>query len=149
MSNDNVPETGPANEHAIQSEAADNVVSLPLEEETAHSHPIAQFVHDHPLITIAGGLAIGAAAAALIPRKNREKVTRTASHWKGAAGAAAMALIQQALEKAEETSDIVKQRAGNVGTHLEAMGEKTSAKAGQAGERIVETASQIRKLIQR
>ena len=125
----------------------DDAAPQPTDEESQKGHPIAQFVHDHPLITIAGGLAVGAAAASLIPRRNREKVTRTANNWKGAAGAAAMALIQQALEKAEETSDIVKQRAGNVGPHPEAMGEKTSARAGQASERIVETASQIRKLI--
>ncbi len=142
-----------SDENAVDTEleggTIDSADSQPVDDESEKGHPIAQFVHDHPLITIAGGLAVGAAAAALIPRKNREKVTRAASHWKEAAGAAAVALIQQALEKAEETGDIVKRQAGNVGAHLETIGEKTSAKAGQAGERIVETASQIRKLIQR
>lgn len=77
----------------------------PEAEEAQEQHPIARFVHEHPGMTIAGGIAIGVLAAALLPKRNREFVTEKSSALADAVSAAGLMLYREALDRAETASD--------------------------------------------
>lgn len=102
--------------------AGSNVVALPGPARGRPDRKLANFVHDHPVMCIAGGLAAGALAAALIPSRNRKFIARRASVWSEAVTAAGAAIAQQALDQLNSASSGLRDQAGSLAT-----------KAGDAG----------------
>jgi hypothetical protein len=100
-----------------------NVVLLPQASgpESARTWTIA-FVREHPVLVIAGGLAAGAVAAALIPRRNRQYVTRQSSLLAEAIAAAGTAIAQQALANLNNASTTVQDRAQVLAARAEEAG---------------------------
>ena len=117
-----------------------NVIVLPSPPEESVPRKVTGFVQEHPVLTIAGGLAVGALVAALVPRKNRAFIAKRSSMLAEAVSAASIALAQQALEKAHEASsdvrrqaDMLAERAGDLGhatvDRMERIGETAMGKA--------------------
>jgi len=88
---------------------------LAAEETEAKERPIARFVHEHPAMVIAGGLAIGALAAALIPRRNREFVAEKSSGLADAVSAAGLMLFREAMDRADAAGEGIRGIAGRLG----------------------------------
>jgi hypothetical protein len=89
--------------------------TIPGAGEDRNRHPIARFVEEHPALTIAGGLALGALAAALLPRRNRALVAEKSSELAEAIGAASLMLYQQALDRAESAGEGIRDIAERFG----------------------------------
>jgi len=94
-------------------EQDESTVQLPTPIRHQSDRPALQFVKDHPVLTVAGGIVAGALAAALIPRRNREYVTRRSSVLANAVTTAGMALATQALEMADAAKTDARHRAGS------------------------------------
>jgi len=84
---------------------------------TADQQPIhqqaAQFARQHPVITVAGGLAIGALAAALIPDRNRKYIARQSSQLAEAITATGAAIAQQAASQASSAGSTLRDQAAS------------------------------------
>ena len=78
------------------------------------NRPIARFVHDHPGMTIAGGIALGVLAAALIPRRNRKFVAEKSSALADAVSSTGLMLYREALERAEKAGTSLHDMAGRL-----------------------------------
>jgi len=140
---------------ADAAEAKDSAAQLPARDQ---SDPVARagsFVREHPVLVIAGGLAIGALAAALLPKGNRSRVLRGAVTLAAAASAAGVLLGKQARDKAEAAGQGIRERGGVAARGLERLGEvasdrihvalETAGNAGsRAGRRIADTAGEVR-----
>jgi hypothetical protein len=85
------------------------------EETEGQERPIARFVHEHPAMVIAGGLAIGALAAALIPRRNREFVAEKSSALADAVSAAGLMLYREAMDRADAAGEGIRGIAERLG----------------------------------
>lgn len=147
-----------------------NVVKLPAPQDEPVLNKVTSFAREHPMMTVAGGLAIGAVAAALIPRRNRKIIAGRTSVWSDAVAAAATALAQQAVSHATSAGDAVREsagslahRAGEIGTaareRMETIGDKSLARAqslvgradleGLLTDTIAAKAGQIRRKLRR
>jgi outer membrane lipoprotein SlyB len=102
------------------SESAVETAVVPAEPEE-QEHPVTQFVKDHPVLTIAGGLAIGVVAAALFPKGNRRFVAEKTSALAGALSAASVALYREAAERAEAAGESVRDMAGSASRNVRDM----------------------------
>lgn len=90
------------------------------------------FVREHPVLFIAGGLAAGAVAAALIPRRNRRYVARQGSLLAEAIAAAGAAIAQQALTTLDSASTTVRDRAQVIASRAEEASETVLGKSDRA-----------------
>lgn len=112
---------------------SDNVVDLNTREAQAAEQPagrtITEFVREHPVLVVAGGLAAGLLAGALLHGGTRRRLLRGGAALAEAAAAGGMALTRQALELAESTRSDLRQRG-------EAISERAERFGGAASERI-------------
>lgn len=122
-----------------------NVVTLPSApaDANAEERPVTRFVRQHPIAVIAGGLVVGLAAAALIPKNNRKRVTRAASNWADIAGTASMAVARQALEKAEAASQEVRNQANILATRAGQAGDDAMRRVGKVGDAASQAANRV------
>ncbi len=118
-------------------------VALPAQVENDQRRPISKFVHEHPVMTIAGGIAIGIAAAALIPKSNRQKVVGKASKWSGIVSTAALAMAREALERADSAREDLRRQADSIGGNVTALSGRAADRATQTGQTIVRKVSDI------
>ncbi len=82
-----------------------NVVPLPHKDASLSPQGRAlAFTREHPVMTIAGALAVGAVAAALIPQRNRRYVARQSSMLADAIAAAGATIAHQALASLDTAS---------------------------------------------
>ena len=134
-------ETGDTSDQAT---AQTNVVVLPnkAEEQPVH-RKAAEFVREHPVATVAGGLALGAIAAAFIPRRNRRYVARQGSLIADAIAAASAAVAQNALSSLDTASSGVKRGAHSLASRAEHAGEVVADKAGGAAHAAYERAQAL------
>ena len=129
------------------------VVLTPADEVLPPHRKAAAFVREHPVLTIAGGLAVGAVAAALIPRRNRAYVAKQSSLIADAIAAASASVAQQALGSLETASSGVRRGAHAVASRAEHAGEAVVGRAQALlgrkpvpptlGERIAARAGEI------
>lgn len=147
---DTTPETGETVETA----------NLPVPVDQAPAAGARGFVRDHPGLVIAGGLVVGALAAALLPRRNRERVSRGASHIAEAAAAAGLAIGRQMLDRAESASGELRRHGSDIAGKVEDIGGAARAQAGRiiapaekaatgAAQRIVDLALDIQSRIRK
>ena len=112
------------------------------------------------MLVVAGGLAVGALAAALIPRRNRERVSRGANHLAEVATAAGIALGKHLLDRAETASDELRRHGGQIAGKVEELGGAARDLAGRilapaekaasgTARRIVDLASEIHAKVRR
>ena len=118
----------------IASSEADLAITTPAPADIDAEAPstarrAAVFVGDHPGFVIAGGLAIGLVAGALIPRSKRQQVTGRAAALAAAASELGLAFGQQALERANEAGKEGRARLHDIGGTL---GEKASEARSRA-----------------
>lgn len=143
----------PDSAYAVETE--DKVVQLSPAEAKDPVARAGDFVREHPVLVIAGGLAIGALAAALLPKGNRTRVLRRAVTLAEAASAASVLLGKQALDKAEAAGHGIRERSGVAARGLERLGEAASDRiqvalesagnaGSKAGKRIADTAGEVR-----
>lgn len=147
--------------NAIETAENEGMVVTPSEGEPAD--PLARaghFVREHPVLVVAGGLAIGALAAALLPKGNRSRVLRRAVTLAEAASAASVLFGKQAWNKAEVAGQGIRERGGVAARGLERLGEAASdrlhdalesagAAGSKAGKRIADTAGEVRARLRR
>lgn len=82
------------------------VVALPaVKAQPRPSDKVIAFVKKHPAITVAGGIALGVAVSALIPRKGSRRLLGKAVELAEAAGAASLLFGRQAADKAHDAGD--------------------------------------------
>ena len=105
-----------------------NVVKLPAAPEKDQNE-VVKFVKEHPVITIAGGLALGALAAALIPGRNRRYIARRSSAIADTITAASMSLASQAMSKAELAGAEISDTASKMASRANRIGHN-------AGDRV-------------
>jgi ElaB/YqjD/DUF883 family membrane-anchored ribosome-binding protein len=121
-----------------------NVVPLPQKEQPVSAREQAlAFVREHPVATIAGGLAVGAVAAALIPRRNRRYVARQGSLIADAIAAASASIAHQALSSIDTASTGVRRGAHAVATRAERAGDVVADKASGAAHAAYDRAQAL------
>ena len=130
----NNPETPPAG-------TQNNVVPLQQQPEELPAHrKVTNFVQEHPIATIAGGLAIGVLAAALIPRRNRRYVADKTSAWAGAVSAASAAIAQQAISQIEAASSGARSQAHSLSDRAQRAGHAALDRAEKVGHSSLDRA---------
>ena len=101
-----------------------NVVTLPERTDENSGKSVVDFVREHPGMVVAGGVALGLIAGALLaPRGSGRKLARRAMSLAEVAGTASVALGRQARDRAEDAGD-----------DLRRQGEALAAKAGKLAE---------------
>lgn len=103
---------------------------------------VASVVRDHPFLVIAGGIAVGALIAALLPKRSTgttARLSRGARHLAEIAGTAGLALGREVLEKGEHARETgrdlgrqAKNRAGQAGSQIKRQGEAALDRAEDA-----------------
>jgi hypothetical protein len=154
------PQTGTAPKTTAK---GTNVVTLPAK--TAKQRPsdkVVAFVKRHPVITVAGGIAVGVAVSALLPRRTSRKLLAKAVDLAEVAGATGAVFGKQAadtahdvgisarkqgsvlVDKAEKVGDIAVSNFEKYGlaavTAAGALGRATAKKATRFGDVAADTA---------
>lgn len=99
-----------------------NVVTLPKRGQDA-ARSVTNFAREHPGAIVAGGVALGLIAGAVLSRGTGRKIVRHALTLAEVAGTASLALGKQAMDKAEDA-----------GGELRRQGEAIAGKAGKLAE---------------
>lgn len=121
-----------------------NVVALPARPEKARpSDKVVAFVKEHPVLTVAGGIAVGLAVSALLPRKGSRKLAKRAFGLAEVAGSAALTLGRNFTEKAEEAGSKAGKRAGILSHQAEKFGESAADKVSHLGHAAMEQAGRF------
>lgn len=121
-----------------------NVVPLPprIEPERPSDRAIA-FVKEHPMLVVAGGLAIGLAVSALLPRGFGRKAAGRAMRLAEAGMGTAALLGKQAADKAEDVGSDARKRASVLATQAEKLSDKALVKAEKLGIAALGTAGTL------
>lgn len=112
----------------------------PLQEAGAAAKAIA-FVKKHPVMTVAGGIAIGVAVSALLPRKASRKALGRAFDLAKATGAATLLAGHEVAGKAEKLGYSAKRQAGIAAERAEEYGEKAADRVTALGLAALAAAS--------
>ncbi|MDE8653629.1 hypothetical protein [Novosphingobium album (ex Liu et al. 2023)] len=120
-----------------------NVVALPVRPEPRPSDKVVAFVKQHPVLTIAGGLAVGAAAAALLNRRGTRKLAVRAFELAELAGTAALMLGRESWDKAETAGSGARRQAGIIAGQAEKLGEAAAHRAERLGASAWEKAGAL------
>lgn len=112
--------------------------------------PVTDFIRDHPGAVIAGGVALGLIAGALLSRGSGRKLARHALTLAEVAGTAGLALSRQAMERAEEAGDelrsqgnAIADKAGQLAQPAEAAIEEVVDTATEAAQRLLRKAVEL------
>jgi hypothetical protein len=116
---------------------SDNVVSLPSRLRDDPQAAVSDFVRDHPLLVIAGGVAVGMIVSSLLPKGAARKIAGRAVSLAEIAGAASVALGKDAWDKAETAGSVIGKRGGELagiaGERASELGKAGASKASAAG----------------
>ena len=126
----------PLDQTAQATDEDTNVVSLPARIKDDPRGTLSQLVREHPVLVVAGGVAIGAVIAALLPKGTTRKVAARAASMAEIAGAAGLALGKSAKERAESTGETLKAQAGMLGEHVDSAARRARALGDDAAHRI-------------
>jgi uncharacterized membrane protein YebE (DUF533 family) len=125
--------------------SSSNIVSLPQKSSRSDRPSVTDFVREHPLLVVAGGIAIGAVAAALLPRGTARKLAKNAVHLAEVAGTAGALLGTRVRDTAETAGAGLREQGGAVAERLEKLGgvaaerfEKVSDAAGSRLEHLLD-----------
>lgn len=122
-----------------------NIVKLPhaVPPQTP-SEKVIDFVKEHPLVTVAGGLVVGLAISALIPRSRQgRKLSNRALRLAEASAASALSFGRDALDRAEDGGAIARKRAGVFAQKAEKITGRAAARAEKASEKAIARAEKL------
>jgi ElaB/YqjD/DUF883 family membrane-anchored ribosome-binding protein len=119
-----------------------NVVKLREQGESA-GKSVTDFVRDHPGAVVAGGVALGLVAGALLSRGSGRKLARHALTIAEVAGTAGLALSRQAMERAEETGDELRRQGGAIADKASQLAEPAEEAVGDAIDTATEAAQRL------
>jgi hypothetical protein len=129
---------------AANSDATTNVVALPTRPEpVTPSEKALSFVKEHPVLTIAGGLAAGLLISTLIPRRANRGLTKRALRFAEAGAAAALSFGQDTLDKAEDGGVVARKKAKILGKQAEKFGGRAAAQAEKLATLAAERAETL------
>jgi hypothetical protein len=111
-----------------------NVVKLPKQSQADPQKTAVDFVRDHPGLAVAGGIALGVIAAALLPRGTGRKLARGAIGLAETFGTAGLLLGRQVRETAEATGSGLREQGSAAVERLERLGETASGRIGHISE---------------
>jgi ElaB/YqjD/DUF883 family membrane-anchored ribosome-binding protein len=111
-----------------------NVVKLPERKVKEAATSVSDFVREHRGLVVAGGVAVGLAAGALLSRGSGRKLARHALTLAEIAGAAGLTFGKDALSRAEDAG-------GELRKQSEALAEKAT-KLAEPAEEAIESASE-------
>jgi ElaB/YqjD/DUF883 family membrane-anchored ribosome-binding protein len=115
-----------------------NVVKLPERSDEAGQNRVSAFVRDHPGLVVAGGVAVGLVAGALLSRGTGRRLAKHAMTIAEIAGTASLALGKDALERAEDAGGELRKQgealAGRASDGLRKHGDAIAEKAGRLVE---------------
>jgi len=118
-----------------------NIVAIPRRPEpTTASEKVVAFAKEHPVLTVAGGVAVGLAISALIPRSFSRKLSKRAFALAEAGATAVFAYGQEALDKSEDAGVIARKKAGVLAGQAERLGERAVEKAEKISAAALSTA---------
>ncbi|KHK91266.1 hypothetical protein [Novosphingobium malaysiense] len=123
---------------------SNNVV--PLQAQPAEKRPsekVISFVKRHPVLTVAGAVAAGVAASALLPRKTSRKVVDKAFGMAEAASAATMMFGRRAEDKAHAVGSDARKQAAVLGEKAEKAGHVTALRLEKYGLAAMAAASAL------
>ncbi|WP_206049456.1 hypothetical protein [Novosphingobium sp. PC22D] len=92
-------------------------------------------------MAIAGGVAVGVAVSALLPRRAGRKVANRAMNIAELAATSSMMLGRSAVDKAEDFGEGTRRKAGLLAGRAERLGEAAADRAERAGAAALGTAS--------
>lgn len=116
------------------SEDSNNVV--PLAATAAKPRPsekIIAFVKEHPVLTVAGGIAAGIVVSALLPRKASRKLVGKAVNFAEAAGAATAMFGRETGEKAHALGQDARHKADELASRAARTGDAAAARVEKYG----------------
>lgn len=119
------------------------VVKLPERQDEEPGKAVVDFVREHPGAVIAGGVALGLIAGALLSRGSSRKLARHALTLIEIAGTAGLALGRQAVERAEDAGSELRRQGGALAERagkLAAPAEEAVDNAGEAAQRLLRKA---------
>lgn len=109
-----------------------NIVKL-HDSASERARDVGDFVKDHPLLVVAGGIALGAIAASFLPRGTGRRLAKHAISLAEVAGTAGALLGSRVRDKAGETGASLREQGGLVAEKLERLGESASESIGKLG----------------
>lgn len=143
-----------------------NVVTLPAKAaEQRPSEKVIAFVKRHPVLTAAGGIAVGVAVSALLPRRFSRKLASRAVDLAEVAGSAGLVLGRKAGDKAHDLGIDARKQASKLAGRADkaselailnlekyglaavgaasALGRATARRASRLGDAAADTAGRI------
>jgi ElaB/YqjD/DUF883 family membrane-anchored ribosome-binding protein len=134
-----------------------NVVKLAERKTEDAGKAVVDFVHEHPGMVVAGGVALGLVAGALLSRGGGRRLARHAMTLAEVAGTASMALGRQAMERAEDAGsglrrqgEVIAEKAGKLaGPAEEAVDSKAGKLAGPAEEAVDSASEAAQRLLRK
>lgn len=117
---------------------ADNVVPMPQRLRGDPQAAVGDFVRDHPLLVLAGGVAAGMVISALLPKGAGRKLASRAVSLAEIAGAASVAFGKDALDKAETAGSAIGRRGSELAEKAGELGRSGASRASEAGDAAAE-----------
>jgi uncharacterized membrane protein YebE (DUF533 family) len=93
----------------------------------------SNFAREHPVLLIAGGIAVGAVIAALLPRGTTRRLAKGAAGLAEIASVAGIAFGRDALERAAHASETARDKAGHFGDSARDSAGRIARKASEIG----------------
>lgn len=136
-----------------------NVIELPQQANDS-AKAVTDFVRDHPLLVVAGGVALGAIAARFLPRGTGRRIAKNAISLAELAGTAGAILGSRVRDTAEAAGEGLREQGGAVADRLGKFGEAASEQLGRFGgsasaqvesvaAKVAEKASELRSRVGR
>lgn len=125
-----------------------NVVKLPEAKAKAEEagKAVVDFAREHPGLIVAGGVALGLVAGALLSRGSGRKLARHALTLAEMAGTASVAFGRQAIERAEDAGEGLRRQGETLADKagkLKAPAEDAVDQASDAAQRLLHKAVEL------
>lgn len=115
---------------------------------SAEKETFGDLLRKHPIAFIAGGVALGAVAGALLPRGTGRRLTKGAVALAATAGEAGMLLSRNARDKAEELGregrDVLGRNAAVAQRRASELADTAKITGAKVVDQVVELASKVR-----
>jgi hypothetical protein len=115
---------------------------------SAEDESFGDLFRRHPIAFIAGGIALGAVAGALLPRGTGRRLTKSAAALAATAGEAGILLSRNARDKAEELGregrEVLGRNAAAAQRHAADLADSAKSTGAKVVDQVVELASKVR-----
>lgn len=109
---------------------------------------IVGFAREHPVLMVAGGVALGAVAAALLPRGTGRKLARRAVAFAEVASAAGAVIGNQAMEQAESAGASLRDHGAALADRIGKFGESAGDRIGHLSESAAARVERLREPVE-